>query len=258
MRRAAGHRAEPGVNYRGDRCGLAPVRARRSAMPPPRHPVALRTRAVSYATSVPRPFEAYHILGRRPALCITAKLAASVRVGSQPERLTASKSRPDTAQIPAQRLRPLHLTYRNVEGSLLERRDHAFGSCSARAHDSLEAILASAGVDVGRSAGRRLRRLIEWPRPIRREKTDHGFLHHLGRQSRRPSGAGALRFSWPRLISLLHGRRFLKLVSSGYRAGLSPSGTDIDIYRAETGVRKVPNGARIVRKSRPRDSARST
>src|SRR5215211_3608643 len=54
------------------------------------------------------------------------------------------------------------------------------------------------------------------------------------------------------------GRRGEKLsfkpVSSDYRIGLSPFGTDIEIYRAETGVRKAP----IVRKSRPRDSAHST
>src|SRR5215208_3100121 len=34
-----------------------------------------------------------------------------------------------------------------------------------------------------------------------------------------------------------------KLVSSGYRTGLSPSGTHVEICRAETGVRKAPNGA---------------
>src|SRR5436190_20582148 len=43
-------------------------------------------------------------------------------------------------------------------------------------------------------------------------------------------------------------------VSSIIEPGLSPSGTDIEIYRAETGVRKAPSGAPIVRKSRPRDS----
>jgi Pentapeptide repeats (8 copies) len=54
------------------------------------------------------------------------------------------------------------------------------------------------------------------------------------------------------------GPRSFKPVSSHYRTGLSPSGTDIEIYRAETGVRKAPIGAPIVRKSRPRDSAQST
>ena len=54
-------------------------------------------------------------------------------------------------------------------------------------------------------------------------------------------GAGAKNF---------HSNRSL----SDYRTGLSPFGTDIEIYRAETGVRKAP----IVRKSRPRDSAHST
>ena len=52
-----------------------------------------------------------------------------------------------------------------------------------------------------------------------------------------------------------HGARW---VSSHYRTGLSPSGPDIEIYRAETGVRKAPNGAPIMRKSQPRDSAHST
>src|SRR5215211_692092 len=49
-----------------------------------------------------------------------------------------------------------------------------------------------------------------------------------------------------------------QLVSSHYRTGLSPAGTDIEIYRPETGVRKAHCGRPIMRKSRPRDSAHST
>src|SRR5215211_8499247 len=80
-----------------------------------------------------------------------------------------------------------------------------------------------------------------------------------GSRSHGPRMATSGRTGGPRngAILQLRGRGeklSFKPVSSDYRIGLSPFGTDIEIYRAETGVRKAP----IVRKSRPRDSAHST